>query len=86
MEYRDSIFKSSKIALRLIAEIRDENIEWNSRVLNRVPRVNVMDKNGDMSMIINTTFFRRNDLERILQAVNDRCGKKRKATEEEGPA
>ena len=72
LEYRDGIFKPSKIALRLIAEVKDENIEWDARVLNRIPRVNIMDKNGDIAMMINTTFFNRNDLERVLQTVKTR--------------
>lgn len=70
IEYRDGFFRSSKVDLSEIANIKNESIGWN--VLGqrfRIPRIIVTTKNGEVVMQINPKPFGRFALQRILEEL-----------------
>lgn len=71
VEYRDGFFRSSKVTLSDIADVKTDNIEWN--VLGRrigVPRLVVIRGNGEVAIRINPKPFARHALQRILMEMN----------------
>jgi hypothetical protein len=77
LEYRGGIFRSSKTALRNIGEIRNEYTALDPPILNRIPRVMVISKNGEVSMVIDPRPFTHQDLEYLMQILNRACEKKK---------
>jgi len=72
LEYRDGFFRTTKVALSDIAQLKDASIEWN--VLNRkirVPRLLVMAKSEDVAISINPKPFKRSDLKIIRGAISN---------------
>ncbi len=69
LEYRGGIFRLSRTALKGIGEIRSENTEADSPVPARLPRVMVITKRGDISMVIDPRPFNRDDLDRVMQIL-----------------
>lgn len=70
IEYREGIFKTSKLPLRRIADVRDENLDWEA--LDKEPGIMILNKNGDISMLINPRPFRRKDLENLMAVLKQR--------------
>lgn len=75
IEYRNGLFRLTKVALDEIADIKNENIEWN--ILGRKiasPGITILTKNGERAMQINPKPFGRIDLKRMLCELHQRIG------------
>ncbi len=69
VEYRGGIFKSLKTALRNIEEVRSEKTDPDSAVPGRLPQVMVIDRYGNISMVIDPKPFDRGDLEKVMDIL-----------------
>jgi hypothetical protein len=67
IEYREGILKSSKLPFRQIADIRDQNLDWEA--LDKEPGIMILNKNGDVSMLINPRPFKRRELENLIAVL-----------------
>lgn len=67
IEYREGILKSLKLPLRWIADIRDQNLDW--EVLDKEPGIMILNKNGDVAMLINPRPFKRRELENLMAVL-----------------
>ena len=70
LEYRDGFFRSSKISLREIVDIKTESIGWNLLGQKfRIPRLSVINSNREIAMRINPKPFGRHSLQRIIKEL-----------------
>jgi hypothetical protein len=70
LEYRDGFFRSSKIALSEIADVKTESVGWNLLGQKlRIPRITVITRNGEMPIRINPKPFGRLGLQRIMKEL-----------------
>ncbi len=70
IEYRDGFFRSSKVYLREIADVKNVSIEWNmfGRKI-KIPRINVITHNKIIAMRINPKPFGHRELQEILKLL-----------------
>lgn len=70
LEYRDGFFRSSRVALNDIANIRNERTEWNllGKKLS-IPRITITAKNGESVIRINPKPFGSVKLQRVIKEL-----------------
>lgn len=71
LEYRDGFFKSSRVSIKDIVDIKNKYIEWN--VITRkikIPRIFIIAQNGNVAIKINPQPFGRN-LQIILKKLKN---------------
>lgn len=69
-EYRDGFFRSSRVALNDITNIKNERAEWN--LLGQklaIPRIAITAKNGEMVIRINPKPFGSVELQRVMKEL-----------------
>lgn len=70
LEYRDGFFRSSRVALNDITNIKNERMEW--KLLGQklaIPRVTITAKNGEMVIRINPKPFGSGELQRVMKEL-----------------
>lgn len=75
LEYRDGFFRSCRVSIGEIAEVREEWNQWNVLARRiRVRRIAVITVSGKGNMRINPKPFGRGDLERFYRALGSARG------------